>query len=219
MGVEANNTIFGTIGPEQYLKGWLKPAFLAKQAVDPDAKILAMLAYIPDPHGTILGLPDPALQNNVIDYVGRLQALGAPDFFDIAGVSIYTDARRGPKSLEKANSLDQTAVRRGVRLLKTTFPGKPVWVTEAGWGADLLGNGGGKCASLQEQAAYVPILYDTAMAEGAEKVFWFGFRDSLHEGEFPCGPWLGLVDPNFTPKPSWEAFKRKIGSDLKDLIR
>jgi len=211
MGVEANNTIFGKIGPEQYLKGWLKPAFLAKQEVDPEAKILAMLAYIPDPLGTILGLPDPALQNNVIDYVNRLRDLGAPDFFDIAGVSIYTDAKRGPESLEKANSLDQTAVRRGVRLMRTAFPGKPVWVTEAGWGADLREKGDGQCVSLQEQAVYVPILYDTAMAEGAEKVFWFGFRDSLQEGEFPCGPWLGLVDLHFTPKPSWEAYRRKIG--------
>lgn len=211
MGVEANNTIFGEIGPGQYLKGWLKPAFLAKQEVDPEAKILAMLAYIPDPQGTILGLSDPALQNNVIDYVNRLRDLGAPDFFDIAGVSIYTDARRGPESPEKANSLDQTAVRRSVRLMKTAFPGKPVWVTEAGWGADLSGQGDGTCVSLQEQAAYVPILYDTAVTEGAEKVFWFGFRDSLQEGEFPCGPWLGLIDLNFTPKPSWEAYTRKIG--------
>lgn len=210
MGVEANNTIFGQIGPKQYLQGWLKPAFLAKQEVDRDAKILAMLAYIPDPYGTILGLPDSTLQNNVYDYANRLRDLGAQEFFDIAGVSIYTDAKRAPESVEKANSLDQTAVRRGIHFMKTAFPGKPVWVTEAGWGADLVGRGDGQCVSLQEQAAYVPILHDTAMAEGAEKVFWFGFRDSLQEGEFPCGPWLGLVDRNFTPKPSWEAYKRKI---------
>lgn len=210
MGVEANNTIFGEIGPKQYLQGWLKPAFLAKHEVDREAKILAMLAYIPDPHGTVLDLPDPTLKNNVIDYVNGLRDLGAQDFFDIAGVSIYTDARRAPESVEKANSLDQTAVRRGIRFMKAAFPGKPVWVTEAGWGADLLGPGDGRCVSLQEQAAYVPILYDTAVTEGAEKVFWFGFRDSLQEGEFPCGRWLGLVDLNFIPKPSWEAYKRKI---------
>lgn len=86
-----------------------------------------------------------------------------------------------------------------------------IWITEIGWSTAPHGKGS---VSERRQAAYVSEVFDLLRARRGlvSGVVWYEYqapaRDPARHGEF-----FGLVGPDGTPKPAWDAFRAEAGHE------
>jgi hypothetical protein len=79
---------------------------------------------------------------------------------------------------------------------------KPIWNTEIWWNSNPPSRG----VSLKTQARYLSQSFYLLWKQGVSAVFWFELRDLQQNGRDPI-PTCGLFFRDYTPKPSFQAFR------------
>ncbi|MEA2348927.1 MAG: polysaccharide biosynthesis protein PslG [Thermoleophilaceae bacterium] len=167
--------------------------------VQPDAKIV--LAGMPEQHSA-----RPA--STFLAQMYRVK--GFSGLFDVAAVHAY--AKRG--------SGVATVVRRIRGVLDAAGDtGKPIWITELGWGsAGPVGDG--RVTTPDGQAQRLSEAF-TTLANGAatskvQRVIWYSWRDPIFVpgGYDAFGLHTGLFDSAGVPKPAWSTFSALAGGTL-----
>ena len=77
----------------------------------------------------------------------------------------------------------------------------PLWLTEIGW-SDAPDAWGQPTATPEEVAAFLTRVY-TGLP--VDKIFWYNFRN-IFDGSPDVEHNFGLVNNDFTPKPSYQAY-------------
>lgn len=137
--------------------------------------------------GATAGLPMP--------YLERLFEAGALDSMDAVSVHPYRSDST-PEGLET-----QVAALRALIARHNGGREKPVWVTEIGWSLRDTGIPGDLVIDEAAQARFLVRAFALLFAGGAERVYWYLFRDY---GVFAT---MGLVEKGegYPPKPAHRA--------------
>jgi hypothetical protein len=172
----------------------LKLSHDAIRKADPKAK--AMFA----------GMPGYSHQIDAWDFMRRAyRKRGATKAFDIAALHPY--AHSVPQMLESVKRVRKAMDKNGDRR-------KPIWITELGWGSApkkatpyRLTKGKKGQARILKHAFHA--LKNKRHSLHVKRVLWFNFRDPRGGGVEQCSfcPSAGLLEHDFTPKPSWSAFR------------
>jgi len=177
---EENTSYFWPSGPNaaEYFN-MLRSAYAAVKQADPAATVI---------NGAL------ADTSTAGSYLTSLYNAGARPFFDILSQHVYP---RAPES---------EATLNGIRLVMLTKndSAKKMWVTECGW-ATYNNPNDPNAVSVTTQALYLTNLF-TRMANHSfvSAGIWYNLRsfdETQKEGSF------GLLYPDFTKKPSFDAFK------------
>jgi polysaccharide biosynthesis protein PslG len=152
------------------------------------------------------GMPGYSHQIDAWDFMRRAyRKRGAGHAFDIAALHPY--AHSVPQMLDSVKRL-----RRAMR--KGGDGRKPLWITEIGWGSAprkatpyRLTKGKKGQARILRHAFHA--LKKKRHRWHLGRVLWFNFRDPRGGGVEQCSfcPSAGLLKHDFTPKPSWSAFR------------
>ena len=170
----------------------------------------AIDAVDPTVQTVLAGLfPSPELKNT--DYTTYLSTLfkvkGIGKAFDIAAFHPYAKTVR---LLKKQIKTMRKLLRKG------HVGGKPLWITELGWGSAppfdnrplIKGPEGQK--QLLEQS--FPLLEQNASKWNLAGVVWYSFRDPGYGFEgCPFCESAGLFDVDGAPKPAWFSYVRFTG--------
>ena len=170
----------------------------------------AIDAVDPTVQTVLAGLfPSPELKNT--DYTTYLSALfkvkGIGKAFDIAAFHPYA---RTVQRLKKQIKTMRKLMRKG------HVGGKPLWITELGWGSAppidnrplIKGPEGQK--QLLEQS--FDLLEQNAAAWKLAGVVWYSFRDPGYGFEgCPFCESAGLFDVDGNPKPAWFSYVQTTG--------
>jgi hypothetical protein len=93
--------------------------------------------------------------------------------------------------------------------------GVDMWITEIGWGSDKGANplNRGRSGQAQRLDQAFSFFLDKRRAWNVKGVFWYSWRDNRIQGGGLCSwcPSSGLVEEDFTEKPSYRAFVRFTG--------
>ncbi len=157
---------------------------------------------------------------NDLIFFQRMYKAGAGRCFDVAAAQGY-GLFSGPYD-QRPNPL-QTNVARHVLMrdimVRNGDANKPIWLSEVNWNAvpntpDTISDVGRfGMATLDEQARFVPMLYDRAKQEwpwvGVMSV-WFFKRPSDAEKN-QSWYYFRMVEPDFTPLPLYEAMREYTG--------
>ncbi|MDB5079828.1 MAG: O-antigen polymerase [Chloroflexi bacterium] len=215
------------VDPARYVE-LLKGAYQQIKAADPAAKVLS---------APLAPTNDQTPNMNDLEYLGRMYAAGAKDYFDILSIQLYglgyapdfryiqpdPQFKENPGSKEKTLiDLKRVNLNRPASIhevmIKNGDGTKPAWAAEYGWvsvPADWpeaqKQTNWGKSVSEAEQARY--------LKEGIERVrrewpwvgvinVWFLRADPYLE-EKPQDPtnYFSLVQPDFTPRPAYNVLK------------
>ena len=198
--------------PEDYAR-LLCLAYDRAKRIDPTVVILAA-ALAPTIAQDGGGYPGGGL--NDLIFLQRMYRSGAGKCFDVAAAQGY-GLFSGPYD-RHLNPL-QTNVARHMLIrdimVRNGDAHKPIWLSEVNWNAvpntphTIADVGKFGIATLDEQARFVPMLYDRARAEwpwvGVMSV-WFFKRPSEAERN-QSWYYFRMVEPDFTPLPLYEAMK------------
>ena len=161
----------------------LKTAYPVLKRARPDVTVVGIDS---------VGIPAP--------YLEKLFGAGALNFMDAVSVHPY-------RYLSTPEGYEQEIA--GLDALIRKYNGgrpKPIWITEVGWYLKKSQAPGDLSIGEPEQAKFAVRGYTLLLAGGAQKVFWYLFRDY---GPFAT---MGLVrdkpDPlgRYAPKPSYVAY-------------
>ena len=161
----------------------LKTAYPALKKARPDVTVVGVDS---------VGIPQP--------YLEKVFGAGALDYLDAVSVHPYRYSS-APEGYE-----DEIA---GLDTLVRKYNGgrpKPIWITEVGWFLKKSQAPGDLAIDEPTQAKFAVRGYALLLAGGAQKVFWYLFRDY---GPFAT---MGLVrdepDPlgKYAPKPAYVAY-------------
>jgi len=185
---EENVSRFWSSGPDPArYAGLLRAAYPAVKAADPNATVV-----FGGTSGNDTGFIDGAYRN------------GAKGSFDAMAVHPYTGS-----APEVGGGLYSFPGYREVRDLMLRYDdGKPIWLTEFGWSTTSDSWG----VSQAVQAEYLLRAYRMLEQDPYVQVaIWYNFRNNWwnHDAdgwEFQCG----LMRTDFTPKPSYAAFKSYV---------
>ncbi len=183
----------------------LQEAYRRAKAVDPDCVIISA------------GLA-PTLEQgpkNVSDltYLQRMYDAGARGSFDILGVMAYglwtgpTDHRVDP---QRTNFARPQLIR--AMMVRNGDAATPIWAMEIGWNAlpkDFQGPAVFGRVDRQQQARYAAQAYERARREWpwmGVMNYWFFRRATDSEKSQPLY-YFGLLEPDFTPWPAYQALK------------
>lgn len=119
--------------------------------------------------------------------------------FDILSIHPYVD----PYSPEDGNL---AAAADGVRAIAERYGRKPIWVTEMGWSSGPGDRDARGLTDEQFQASYLVRAMLTLWQSGAERIFWYSFKDD------PGNPYglvrYGAGRTDFGPlKPAYYALR------------
>jgi hypothetical protein len=188
--------------PEGYVE-LLKVAYRRAKAVDPDVIVLSA------PLAPTLDRTDRALRD--LDYLERMYAAGARDYFDVLGAIAY-GLGTGPTN--RRVIWHQTNFPR-VELLRDMMvrhgdAAKPIWIVEFGWDAvpAEMPAPFGRVTEAQ-QARYAVLAYDRMVNEWpwvGVGFIWY-FRRPNTEWELRPEGYFRLVGPNWQPQPIYAALK------------
>ena len=158
----------------------LKAGSEAIRKVDPDAEIVT--AGLPDSR---LGTPAPEFLREVL----------ARDV-DVDAVAVHPYAGTPAQ------------VERKVRALRRVAGGKPVWVTEVGWGTG--GRDGALTVDPQTQARHLTDTFRRLRDLDVRGIVWFQWRDpEPFPGRRPIWPYFaGLLEEDGESKPALAALER-----------
>ncbi len=153
-------------------------------------------------------------------YLQRMYQAGAGDCFDVLSVQGYglwsgpTDRRLRQVTVNFQRHLWLRDV-----MIANGDAHKPIWISEAGWNpvpddptiADL--NRYGR-VSAEQAADWAPLAYARAIHEWPwlGPTFWWYFKraDTSEQGQ--SWYYFRLLEPDFTPTPTWEALRAYIGN-------
>lgn len=192
------------VDPEGFAR-LLRLAYQRAKAVDPSAVILAP-ALAPTTSES-----DEAL--NELTFLQRLYDLGAGRSFDIASTQAYglragpDDRRTGPDDVNFSRPLlfREVMVRNG-------DAAKSIWISELGWNVPPRGSSGPYIygqVNEDQQARYTVRGIDRARTEwpwaGVLNVWYLKRADDHDAQTLQAG--FRLLDPDFTPRPVYDAIK------------
>jgi polysaccharide biosynthesis protein PslG len=185
---EENVSRFWSSGPDPArYAGLLRAAYPAVKAADPGATVVF--------GGT---------SGNDTGFIDGAYRAGAKGSFDVMAVHPYTGS-----APEAGGGLYSFPGYREVRdLMLRNGDGKPIWLTEFGW-STTSDNWG---VSQAVQADYLLRAYRMLEQDPYVQVaIWYNFRNNWWDRdadgwEFQCG----LMRTDFTPKPSYAAFKAYV---------
>ena len=184
----------------------LKVGYRRANEADPEAVILSA------PLSQTLGTPDGLNESDIV-YLQKMYDAGAKDYFDILsaqGHGLWTgpgDRRteEGQTNLSRLLLLREVMVRNG-------DANKAIWISELGWDApppDFPGPATHGRVTEERQARYTVAAYERAQQEwpwvGA--IFYWYFRRVSDESRKEVDFYYRLVDPDFTPRPVYYAYK------------
>ncbi|GAB4423547.1 MAG: hypothetical protein OHK0015_01290 [Chloroflexi bacterium OHK40] len=95
---------------------------------------------------------------------------GGWDSFDILAIHPYVN----PYAPEDGNL---AAAADGIRALAQQYGEKPIWVTEVGWASGPSDRDAAGRADEEQQASYLVRAMLMLWEAGAEKIFWYSFKD------------------------------------------
>ncbi|MFN3705738.1 MAG: hypothetical protein ACK4WM_07070 [Thermoflexales bacterium] len=195
--------------PEDYTR-LLCLAHERLKRVDPDNVVIAA-ALAPTIAQDGGGYPGGGLSDLI--FLERMYVAGAARCFDVAAAQGY-GLFSGP--FDRRLSPLQTNVARHMLMrdimVRHGDAHKPIWLSEANWNAvpndpSIADLGRFGMVSAEQQARYVPLLFERARAEwpwvGVISV-WFFKRPSDAEIK-QSWYYFRMVEPDFTPTPLWEA--------------
>jgi len=167
----------------------LKEVYDVIKSVDPTATVVLGSTNTPEP-------------------LRQMYQEGAKDYFDIVNVHPFVS----PLFPDALNLVHE--IYAGVRAVMVEFndQGKPIWFTELGAPGvpdtdSAAGWWQGKAPNEAQQAEWVTLIYGEPLSwPGVQKIFWAFFQDSKHFGDSVDN--FGLIQRDFTPKPSYEAYKK-----------
>jgi hypothetical protein len=177
---EENIALFWPDKPDaaEYLD-LLKVTSEAIKSADPTAKV-------------VLG----GLANADSRYLQALYDLGGAPDFDVVSIHLYSYPAHGVDPIMNA----VTSIRD---LMNTNGDStKPLWLTEIGW-SDAPNAWGAPTVPQNEIAAFVTAVYSAPLP--ADLIFWYNFRN-IFPNSTDVEHNFGLVNADFTPKPSFEAY-------------
>lgn len=179
--------------PQDGLKRYcalLKDVYTAAKEIDPECKIL---------NGGLAG---------GLAGVHKLYDNGAKDYFDILNIHIF----QSPLLADSIKAVTAYAKLAAKVMSKNGDGHKKIWVTEIGCpgvkkGLKVKNWWQGKNPDESEQAAWLKLVYTELLKDkNVEKIFWAFFRDC--NGHWDNGTdYFGLVRWDFSPKPSYKAYK------------
>jgi hypothetical protein len=175
----------------------LRQAGRTIRSVDPDAKIV------------LAGMPRSVVRYPVDRYLADLYELpGFSGLFDVVAVHAYESDAAGLVSL-----VDDTR-----RLMdQAGDAGKPIWVTEFGWGSagPVRDTVRVKTPAVQADllSRTVSGIRRAAGRSGVQVLVWYDLQDYSRPASQPDRfTWhTGLFGSDGTPKPAWDAFARAAG--------
>jgi hypothetical protein len=138
--------------PQAYARMLIRSAAVIKE-VDPDATVL--IGGI-NPFDT--------------DFLQAVVDAGAWQSFDILALHPYVD----PYSPEDGNLI---ASANAVRGLAARYGPKPIWVTELGWASGPGDRDRRGLTDAEDQASYLVRAMLLLWEAGAERIFWYSFKD------------------------------------------
>ncbi len=150
-----------------------------------------------DPDCVVLGISHAGWE----EWLDKLGALGARDFFDIATLHCYATP---------ADFVHQVERRRAI-LERGGMGEKPIWINELGTTAyDFSPAYSAQFGcSERNQASVVPALYAEALSlDPAMKAYWFCTydpRDAAHKSQWTGDAGIGVLYLGFLPKLSYAA--------------
>jgi polysaccharide biosynthesis protein PslG len=158
-----------------------------------------------DPGAKVIFAGMPGYSNDVDawDFLKRVYMQGgAGQAFDIAALHPY------------ARNVDQMLgeVKRFRKVMREHGDGgKPLWITEIGWGSahkTSFGLTKGKHGQARMLRRSFDALKHKRRAWRIKRVLWFNFRDAKGGGQGCsfCSS-AGLLKANYEPKPAWSAFR------------
>lgn len=146
------------------------------------------------------------IENGIIDSMDGAAIHIYPPYYDD-----YWDAEYNADNKKPENGCFDVISRLREQMDTYSDRGKsqPIWLTETGYATSDNRRG----VSEKMQATYLPRLYLSAIAAGAEKIFWYDLLDdgtdlTQHENNFGLlrckGTARGMGD--YTPKPAYVAY-------------
>jgi len=178
--------IFFWQGPPDMYAELLRQAYAAIKQANPDAVVLGCSTSGVD-----------------LRFIRRTMELGAP--FDVLTVHPYRSAMSdGALVRDLTNVAAVVAATNGV--------GRPVWITEIGWGTHVSHNSfdsGFPMTSERQQAEFLVRAYVDALVAAsnaaATRIIWYDFRN---DGTDPLyfEQNMGIVHRDFRPKPAYRAY-------------
>lgn len=184
----------------------LRVGYLRAKAANPEAVIVAP-ALSPT-------ISDEPLARNELVFLQGMYDAGAGAYFDIASVQAY-GLRNGPD--DRRLGLSDVNFSRPILfrevMVRNGDAAKPIWASEVGWNVPppgarepyLWGQ-----ATADQQARYTVRALQRAREEwpwmGVMNVWYLKRADDREMGELLGG--FRLLDPDFTPRPVYEAIKR-----------
>lgn len=130
------------------------------------------------------------------DFLVELSKNNAFEYFDIMNFHTYHEPEKFPLLFKKIR-----------RVMDDFRWRKPVWITETGMhSATDDGRNISKRVLEERQAQCVARAFLISFAYGIDKVFWYNLR-SFERTENNMEDHFGLVHKNFSPKPSFYAYK------------
>lgn len=178
---EENIALFWPDKPDaaEYL-ALLKATYQTIKAADPTAKV-------------VLG----GLANADSHYLQALYDLGGAPYFDVVSIHLYSYPAHGIDPVVNAVS--------SIRNLMNASgdQAKPLWLTEIGW-SDAANAWGAPTVSPDEIASFVTAVYSAPLP--VDLIFWYNFRN-IFPNSTDVEHNFGLVNADFTPKPSFKAYE------------
>lgn len=192
---EPNQSIYWV--PQDGMKAYtalLKKVYPVIKSEDPTALVLL---------GGLASDAAPSLE--------QIYRLGGKEYFDIVNFHPF-ESPLDPQAMQKMRSAYETVYRL---MQKNGDEKKPIWLTELGCpgvpaAKETQEWWKGKNPGEDKQAAWVQNIFEEPFKwKGVEKVFWAFFRDT--PDHFLTGTdFFGLVREDFSKKPAYEAYRRKV---------
>lgn len=170
----------------------LRATYMAAKKIDPDCKIIL---------GGIMGWGG---EHTVFPFLDEVYKNGGKDYFDIVSFHPHTMSRDPEKDDLLKRKIDDIIER----MRTNGDAAKPVWITELGWCSNKPANpDSGWAVTVKQQAEYLASAFKICLScPQIKKVFWYGFRD-VGTNPQDIQDHFGLVKNDFTPKPSYFAYK------------
>ena len=198
--------------PEDYAK-LLCAAHAHLKQIDPNNVVIAA-ALSPTIGQDGGGYPGGGLSDLI--FMQRMYQAGAGACFDIAATQGY-GLFSGPQDHRTHPLTTNVARHMLIRdiMVRNGDEHKPIWLAEANWNAptaspdQIAGYGMFGLTSLEDQARYVPQLYERAKRDwpwvGVIAVWFFKPADDSERNQAKF--YFRMVEPDFTPLPVYEAMR------------
>ncbi len=180
----------------------LKPFSKAVHGADESAQVLGGVTA---PFGM-----DDTFRTSPQKFAQHLKSLGAAKYWDGYSHHPYMPAASSklPGPREEPRFPEYTITLGNITTLLKIFPDEPFYLTEYGYATEASTSWGQGHVTEQEQAEYLKIAYDYAKGLKQVKMLtWFLWKD-IYGGspEDVSNAFFGLVRPDGTKKPSWQAY-------------